>query len=221
MMLIGGSFLLQESCSEGIANTDDVMSELKSGEIPDSCAISGTLTEAEADGILRMADEEKMARDVYTFFNDKYKLPVFRNISKSEALHMNAVGNLVAGFKLTYEGNDTPGEYVQDQFTKMYGELTEKGSASLVEALKAGALIEETDILDLEKEILSADNSTVKRVFSNLLLASENHLRAFTAVLKVQKIVYEPVLLDRDYYQAVKDKKTKGTNFDGKRVKSQ
>lgn len=221
LMLIGGSFFLQESCSEGIANTDDVLSELKSGVIPDSCVISGTVTEGEANGILWMADEEKMARDVYVYFNEKYKLPVFRNISRSEAIHMKAVGNLISAFKLTYEGNDTPGEYVNDAITKMYTELTEKGSVSLVEALKAGALIEETDILDLEKEILSTDNVTVKRVFTNLLLASENHLRAFTAVLKFQKVVYEPVLLDGAYYQAVIDKKTKGADFDGKRAKSQ
>ena len=177
LMLIGGSFFLQESCSEGIANTDDVLSELKSGVIPDSCVISGTVTEGEANGILWMADEEKMARDVYVYFNEKYKLPVFRNISRSEAIHMKAVGNLISAFKLTYEGNDTPGEYVNDAITKMYTELTEKGSVSLVEALKAGALIEETDILDLEKEILSADNVTVKRVFTNLLLARSEERR--------------------------------------------
>jgi hypothetical protein len=93
------------------------------------------------------------------------------------------------------------------------------GSVSLDEALKAGALIEETDILDLEKEILATGNASVKRVFTNLLFGSENHLRAFTGILKMRKITYEPVLLSQEYYTAIQSKATRSVSFEGRRAK--
>ena len=84
-----------------------------------------------------------MARDVYTAFYALYKIPVFNNISRSENVHKRAVGNLVTAFGLKYEGSDTPGEFVNPQIARLYGELIAMGEKSLIDALKAGALVEE------------------------------------------------------------------------------
>lgn len=218
VLIISVMLSVSTGCTNGMAGIDDSSLIEKNAVIDGTCLVSGTITAEDAKLILFMMDEEKMARDVYIFFSGKYTLPVFRNISKSESIHMKAVGNLVSGFNLTFTGTDTPGEFENSEIAGLYKELTGKGSLSLDEALKAGALIEETDILDLEKAIMQTQNASVKTVFTHLLRASENHLRAFTGILKARKMTYEPLLLSSEYYQAVMSRTTTTVDFDGKRA---
>lgn len=203
-IIIMSSFALFSSCSEGIAGTEEETTELKSateaapvilaGTIADvpipACIISGTITETEAAGLLFMREEEKMARDVYAYLYEKYKLPVFKNITKSENVHMSAVLRLIEGFKITDNSSNNPGEYTNEHITELYGQLIEMGNVSVIEALKVGVLIEQTDIADLQKELLTVENSSIKTVYGNLLKGSEAHLKAFTWNLKVRGVIY-------------------------------
>ena len=80
-----------------------------------------------------MYEEEKMARDVYAYFSTLYTLPVFRNITKSEQVHMNAVKNLITGFKVE-DGEifeKGAGEFYNPEISALYTELTGKGKVSL------------------------------------------------------------------------------------------
>jgi hypothetical protein len=211
---------LSVGCTEK-ANPEAATGNEKNAMIDGNCcAASGTLSSQDTASLFYMAEEEKMARDVYTYFSSLYSLPVFRNIPKSEAIHFKAIGNLISGFKLPYTGSDTQGAFVNQEIAGLYKELTAKGSVSLEEALKVGALVEETDILDLEKEILLTQNISVKTVYRNLLQASENHLRAFTGILLARKITYQPALLNDDYYNAIRQKTTASVDYDGKRARN-
>ncbi|NOQ96567.1 MAG: DUF2202 domain-containing protein, partial [Calditrichae bacterium] len=62
--------------------------------------------------------------------------------------------------------------------------LIQKGSESMVEALKVGAFIEEFDIADLRKLLVLNNDSIVEGVYQNLLRGSNNHLRAFIGRLE-------------------------------------
>lgn len=202
-IIIMSSFALFSSCSEEIAGTEEETTELKNatatapciltGTIADvpipGCTITGTVTETEAAGLLFMREEEKMARDVYAYLYEKYKLPVFKNITKSENAHMSAVLRLIAGFKITDNSNNNPGEFTNTHIAELYSQLLTMGNLSLIDALKAGVLIEQTDIADLKKELLSVENTSVKTVYGNLLKGSEAHLKAFTWNLKIRGIV--------------------------------
>lgn len=205
-MVIMSSFALFSACSEGIAGTEEVVAaDLKSGTIPatctltgtitdvpiPACTITGTVTETEAAGLLFMREEEKMARDVYAYLYDKYKLPVFKNISKSENAHMSAVLRLMTGFKVTDNSSDNPGEFTNTHVAELYNQLITMGNLSVADALKAGVLIEQTDISELKKELLAVENSSIKTVYTNLLKGSEAHLKAFTWNLKVRGVVYQ------------------------------
>ena len=77
-----------------------------------------------------------------------------------------------------------------------------------MEALKVGALIEETDILDLQEQIdEKIDNKDITQVYTSLLNGSYNHLKAFTKVLKFNGVIYEPVLMEKkDFDSIVSDK---------------
>jgi len=77
------------------------------------------------------------------------------------------------------------------------------GSVSIEDALKVGALIEETDIRDLKERLEQTDNEDVKLVFQNLLCGSENHLRAFIRLLKAYGIEYSPQVLSQEEFDEI------------------
>jgi hypothetical protein len=53
----------------------------------------------------------------------------------------------------------------------------------LNDALKAGVLIENQDIADLDKAIANTSRSDILQVYNNLRTGSENHLSSFTKQL--------------------------------------
>ncbi len=171
-----------------------------------------SLSEVEKQGIEYMREEEKLARDVYEYLYGIWGQQTFSNIEKAEVTHMNAVKALIEKYGLKDPAGDEPaGKFSNAHLQDLYDQLTTMGSKSLVDALKVGALIEETDIEDLEKYIANTDNDDIKLVYENLLKGSENHLRAFVRVLKNSGVNYVPQILSQSQYDAI----INGTNEHG------
>lgn len=164
-----------------------------------------TLSSAEINGLLYMREEEKLARDVYILMYTLYPQPIFNNISKSEQRHTDAIKALID----RYELNDPVVEDIQGSFKNqtlqnLYDNLIDKGKVDRIEALKVGALIEETDIQDIQNELeKNVDNQDISTVYGNLLRGSKNHLKAFVRVLKASGVEYEPVLLDLEFFNEI------------------
>jgi hypothetical protein len=151
------------------------------------------LTDDEIDWLTYMREEEKLARDVYIFLNAKWQSPVLNNISQSEQAHMEAVKTLLDKYRVPDPAKSTAqGIFVNPHLQQLYNELIQQGSASLVEALRVGVLIEGTDIDDLNAAIASASHKDIKTVYSNLLQGSLNHLDAFCSNLEMKEISCEP-----------------------------
>ena len=143
---------------------------------------STNLTQAEIDSLIVMREEEKLARDVYLTLADCWNVPIFANIARSETRHMTVVGQLIRANGLNDPvADDTVGSFTNPKFAQLYDELVETGSRSLNDAYQVGVTIEEMDIRDLEESLAKVSNSNVRRVYQNLLRASQNHLRAFSA----------------------------------------
>ena len=145
------------------------------------------LDEQEKEGILHMREEEKLARDVYLTLYEKWGLPIFRNIARSEQNHMDAVKVLIEKYGLedpVEEVHDEVGKFVNPEIQQLYNQLVEEGSKSLEDALKVGATIEDLDIKDLEEYASETDNADIKTIYNNLMKGSRNHLRAFTSQLE-------------------------------------
>ena len=142
----------------------------------------GELNQAETDALLFMYEEEKLARDVYTYFSALYTQPMFANISRSEQTHMDLVKALIERYSLTVNNDAVAGEFSNADLQKLYDELTVSGSQSLANALKVGAAIEEIDILDLKESLAQTDQEDVKQVFESLLYGSYNHLNSFSSL---------------------------------------
>lgn len=175
-----------------------------------------TLNQQEKDAILYMREEEKLARDVYEFLYAKWNVNPFGNIRHSEQVHMDRMKSLITSYNLNdpvEKINDKQGVFVNSVLQSYYTELTNAGSASLTEALKAGAKIEELDIADLEERVILTTRQDIISTYNYLKMASENHLRAFVRRLKMQGVKYEPVILNKISF----DKIVEGdTNHNGR-----
>ncbi len=153
----------------------------------------GELNQAERDALLFMYEEEKLARDVYTAFAALYTQPMFSNIASSEQTHMDSVKGLLDRYAISVPVADTAGVFQNTDLQKLYDDLTAQGSQSLLEALKAGAAIEEIDILDLKERLQQTDQQDIRTVFESLLAGSYNHLNAFSSVYATQSgLAYTP-----------------------------
>ncbi|WP_237702866.1 DUF2202 domain-containing protein [Thermococcus barophilus] len=162
-----------------------------------------TLTQEEIDGLLWMREEEKLARDVYLTLYEMYGLQIFQNIASSEQMHMDAVLSLLEKYGIEDPAVDEVGVFTNPELQALYDQLIAMGSQSVEDALKVGALIEETDIKDLEEWIAKTDNADIIQVYENLMAGSENHLRAFTSVLQNYGITYEPQVISEDEYNEI------------------
>ena len=141
------------------------------------------LSATEKESLLYMREEEKLARDVYNTFYDRYGLRVFSNIAASEQAHMDAVLTLLNRYGLADPAAAAPGVFNNDDLQALYDDLIDQGSQSLTAALQAAVLIEETDIADLQDGLALTSHADLRAVYNNLLRASQNHLRAFSRQL--------------------------------------
>jgi hypothetical protein len=213
--LSGLLFVVTTSCSKDGANRETLTQETvlevaADGESTLLAAKLGvvltdnlTFGESELEILLNLKEEEKLARDVYTALGAKWNRVVFTNISKAENTHMNAVIYLLTGYGAEYTSISDPGIFTNPVYQQLYTDLVAKGSESVGEAYKIGALIEEMDITDIEKDLAEVTNENIITVFENLQRGSRNHLRAFNRQLKFAGLTYTPVYLDQQEYDEI------------------
>jgi hypothetical protein len=145
---------------------------------------AATLSVDEVSWLKYMREEEKLARDVYATLYGVWGKRIFNNIRVSEQRHMDAIKTLLDRYGVEDPvTNDNVGAFTET-FKDIYTELTDAGSKSLIEALKVGVFIEKTDIDDLEAAIKSTTHRDIKKVYTNLMNGSYNHLTAFCANLE-------------------------------------
>ena len=161
------------------------------------------LTVEEKADLQFMYEEEKLARDVYVYFNDKYDLNIFKNISSSEQNHMNYVLEMIQKYGLATNASIDPGIFSNDSLQLLHDKLIEQGNASIVDALIVGATIEDVDIRDLKE----AKNATMKtdliNMYEKLECGSRNHMRGFTNQLKTHEVIYTPQFISQEQYDEI------------------
>jgi len=210
-MLLGSLCLMLAVLSTAYATDQDLLtvkdnytSELNESALGLALAgqPSGELTGQEIEGLLFMAEEEKLAGDVYLALNEKWNLRVFDNIGKAERTHEAAVKTLLERYSLP-DPTKGAGEFSNETLQGLYDDLVSRGSASVKDALQVGAAIEEIDILDLEERMAQTDREDILLVYANLKRGSENHLRAFVNNLQRQGFEYSPEYLSQEEYDGI------------------
>ncbi len=163
-----------------------------------------SLSVAEAESLVFMREEEKLARDAYAALYGLWHVNVFQNIGASEQVHMDAVKMLLTRYALPDPAATTlPGQFGNPLLQTLYGALMTSGQASLVDALKVGAEIEDVDIRDLRAIKATVDNADLLLVCENLEKGSRNHLRAFHNNLLRQGATYTPKYITQAEYDAI------------------
>jgi hypothetical protein len=206
--LILGIILTLNSCGGNSSNNSiPVASSELPLEVQNALKSEKSLLTQELTNTLSyMGNEERLAYDVYNEFYRQYGTKQFTNIAtKSEYKHITAVQDLVKKYLLSDDINftniDAPslgymntaienmnaGIYDISLIQALYDDLIAKGSASEIEALKVGCIIEVTDVEDLNKDIILAENekaTDIVTVFNFLRDGSYNHYWSFDKGLK-------------------------------------
>jgi hypothetical protein len=210
-----GLFAVLLLCFEGIcfAITDEsilTVGENRTSKVNENAldsAISqmtvGYLSNIEKNGLLYMAEEEKLAGDVYQTLSGAWNLQVFNNIEEAERTHEAAVIVLIKRYGLEDPTIKEIGKFSNATLQKTYNELIIKGKTSSKDALEAGAEIEEIDILDLEKYVSQTDKADIRLVYENLMKGSGNHLRAFVSNLDRRDYAYTPKYVSQEEYDNI------------------
>lgn len=174
-ILISGLTLLFSSCKK-----DDSPSPVQNIANQINAYPKEPLSTDETTSILYMREEEKLAHDVYITLHHKWGVNIFSNIASSEQTHTDAVLELIKKYGLTDPvGSNGVGVFADTTLQKIYNQLVNQGNASVLEAFKVGATIEDLDIFDLNNWAPKVDNQDMKFVYQNLSKGSRNHLRSF------------------------------------------
>ena len=146
-----------------------------------NAAVPTTLTTTQKAQLKFLVEEEKLARDVYTYLAAQVTTRKFSNIARSEQTHMNYMATLLTKYKLwNPTTNRKAGVFYNQDIQKLYNTLTAEGAVGLVEAYGVGVKVEEVDIASLKELLLKAMPVDVKATLDLLLAASYNHLEAFS-----------------------------------------
>ena len=140
----------------------------------------GTLTDAQRTELAAMAEEEKVAHDLYVALAAKYPAaPQFANIAKAELQHLTAVRTVMTRYGIADPtAGFADGKFKSAAFQTLYNDLL-AGATTSAKALAAGIAVEKADIADLKTAMTGLTAPDVQQVYTNLLRGSERHLVAF------------------------------------------
>jgi hypothetical protein len=165
-------------------------------DCPGVCAVRAestaplTLSASAQEALRFQIDEERMAGELYQALGEKHDVPPFKNIPRAEARHRELLENLATRAGLTPARPTTAGRYETPAIQARHDALLARGQASLIEALKVGALVEEQDIADLRALVATTDNPELKSVVTALEQGSRHHLNAFVRNLRSRGVEY-------------------------------
>lgn len=141
---------------------------------------SGTLTTAQKTSLAAMAEEEKLAHDLYVAFAAKYGTTSFTRISNAETTHLTEVRTLLKRYAITDPtAGMAPGTFKTASTQQRYNTLLAQGRTNVQAAFAAARTVEKTDIDDLNKAKTGVTAPDVLAVYAHLLAGSQRHLAAF------------------------------------------
>jgi hypothetical protein len=147
---------------------------------PAGLPAQGTLTEPQQATLAAMAQEEKLAHDLYVAFATRYDATVFDRIAVSETQHLTIVRTLLDRYGLADPtAGMAVGQFSDPTVQATYDRLLGQGQADEAAALRVGQTVEQTDIDDLRAAQNGLTAPDVMQVYENLLQASQHHLAAF------------------------------------------
>ncbi len=158
-----------------------------------------TITEELLETIEHVANEEKLAHDLYVTLYD-YHLndsnislsPLYDIATYSEVEHVQTAEDIAAKYGVEIDSDLEIGVFGLHEIQELYEELYANGVGSPIDAYKTGCMVEVTDVYDLNADIVVAEDSNAEDIviaYSSLRDGSYNHYWAFDTGLKSMGIV--------------------------------
>ena len=140
----------------------------------------GNLTAAQKAALSGLAEEEKLAHDVYTALAATTKDVRFARIAAAETRHLTEIRALLTRYGISDPtAGKASGQFTAAGIQQQYRDRVARGSASLTAALAVGRDIETADIAALTAAHTGLTAPDALTVTDRLTRASQAHLRAF------------------------------------------
>jgi len=192
MIISFGLTVLTQSC------------EKSNGDPLNNHAVPEELVQNEVDNLLFLREEEKLARDVYTYAFDLYGEVIFDNISNSEQKHMNLVLTVLDKYGISDPAEGLGmGDFSNPIIQDLYDQLILRCELSDLESFVVGAEIEDLDISDLRTMASESTNTDILDLVQKLECGSRNHMRAFNGKLEDLAATYEPIYLSSEEFEEI------------------
>jgi hypothetical protein len=206
----GGGDEAKAEASSGSAAASPSAAPVMPPDLPEASPRRIKLLSLEETAALKyMREEEKLAHDVYAALYQVWGANVFGQIALSETTHTEAILALLIKYGIADPAaGNAPGVFKDPALQSLYNTLMAMAQPSLIDALKVGALIEETDIHDINAMKAVTDEAAILQVYASLLCGSRNHLRAFNRQLLARGVTYVPQVITQSEWDAIANAST-------------
>lgn len=141
----------------------------------------GVLTPAQASALASMAEEEKLAHDVYLALAGVVGDARLSRIAQAESRHLDELRALMTRYGVSDPtAGRAAGAFADPAVAELYRSLVKEGSASTEAAAAVGRKVETQDIADLAKAGSGVSAADVNAIYKNLVDGSRRHLAAFS-----------------------------------------
>ncbi len=146
------------------------------------------LNTREAETLVLMREDEKLARDVYHAFYTYWRQASWLEAMQRRQARMNRIASLLQQYELPDPLPDTrPGSFPSPELAELYTQLVKRGAQSYIDAVDVCIQIEQLDIADLQAAILESRHETLDQSYQVLLESSRytldqmSHMRQIVA----------------------------------------
>ncbi len=144
--------------------------------LPSSNSTSKVLSPGEKEGLIYLAEQEKMLRDVYTCVAEKTQLAVMTDFATAKGQHMLLIGSMIDKYDLDNPLNGrTAGEYQNPVLQKKYDNLNVCLPSTEPEAIELAGDLEASLITDLQYYLSGVEgNPDLVSMYNKIIVDTQN-----------------------------------------------
>ena len=144
------------------------------------------LNTREAETLVLMREDEKLARDVYRVLYMYWQQDTWLKAMQQRQARMNSIGLLLEQYDLPDPLPDNrPGSFPSPESGNLYTQLVARGRLSHVDAIDVGIEIEKIDITDLLAALHESHHETLDQAYRTMLDSSRQTLNEMSALRQV------------------------------------
>ena len=145
-----------------------------------------------------------MARDVSLAMYNRWHNPVFLNAANAQQFQMDAMKALLDKYGIADPvADNTPGVFMDSHYTELYNTMVARGMTSMDHALSVGANLEDRTIYAMNTMMATTDNDDMMAVYQNMMVSSQNHMRAYVGMMEGQGMSYNPQYISHEEMERI------------------